>query len=319
MTEPVLSIADLAVEYRTKRASTRALDGVSLEIPHTGYTLGVVGESGSGKTTLGKSIMNAVDSPGKIVRGSIKFNGEEVTHMSQRQLASYRWQEVSMVFQSAMNTLNPVKRVSNPIVEVLRLHKGIGKGEATERALKLLSEVGIPPDRAQDYPHELSGGMKQRVVIALALCLTPRLLIADEPTSALDVVTQKQILTLLKKEVVENKLSMIFITHEISLLEGLVENVAVMYSGEVVEVGSTNDVLRRPLHPYTQMLLSTLLTLDSGKNAEAPIPSAPQEIVMQEDSCRYSDRCPYVFDRCRKERPHLREVEKGRWVSCHKY
>lgn len=321
-TTSLMKISDLSVQYNMGGSIVRALDELSLEIPTQGYTLGVVGESGSGKTTLGMSILNAIERPGRIVKGNILYNGRDVLKMSKEELRKYRWREVSMVYQSAMNSLNPVKSVSDPIVEVLKKHKGATGKEASEQALKLLSEVGINQNRVKDYPFELSGGMRQRVVIALALALSPRMLIADEPTSALDVVVQKQILKLLKREVLEKKLSLIFITHEISLLSGLVQNVAVMYSGEAVEIGPINDVLFDPLHPYTEMLLSTLITLESEDGSTSnyiPEGGAKTDQLLTMNSCRYANRCKYAFERCRNERPKLREAREGRYVACHKY
>src|SRR5579863_8723074 len=249
-----LSINDLKVEYQLEDVTIRALNGVSLGMPLEKHSTGVVGESGSGKTTLGMSIMNVVEPPGQITGGSIQYDGQDILKLTQTQLRKYRWEKVAMVYQSAMNALNPVKTVRDPIVEVLREHdRRMQKRQAIEIATKLLGEVGIKEERTKDYPHEFSGGMRQRVVIAMALALSPKLLIADEPTSALDVVVQRQILALIKKEVVEKKLSLLFITHEIALLNGLVETVAVMFAGEVVEMGPTKLTLFEPLHPYTQM------------------------------------------------------------------
>jgi peptide/nickel transport system ATP-binding protein len=317
----LLNISDLTVQYFVGARSVRAVDNASLEIPSTGYTLGLVGESGSGKTTLGTSMMNLIESPGKITGGSVNFQGKDVLKMPSKDLRKFRWQEISMVYQSAMNSLNPVKDVSWHIIEVLRQHTKISKAEAREETLRLFSEVGIKSDRAKDFPHEFSGGMRQRVVIAMALALSPKLLIADEPTSALDVVVQKQILSLLKKEVMVRKLSLMLITHEIAILKGLVENVAVMYQGEIVEKGPTEKLLFEPLHPYTEMLINSLLTLDSGDSAISGAPIISREIVNSDSSnrCKYADRCKYVFERCRVERPKLLETSPGRWVACHKF
>ena len=304
-----------------KAASIKTVDNVSLKIPTTGYTLGLVGESGSGKTSLGMGIVNAIEPPGWITSGSIYYNGEDVLRLRPEQLRLYRWREVSMVYQSAMNSLSPVKTVSDHVVEVMRQHLSISKSEAKKKSLELLSQVGIRAERVNDYQHQLSGGMRQRVVIAMALALSPKMLIADEPTSALDVVVQRQILSLLKKNVMERNLSLIFITHEIAILHGLVENLAVMYKGEIVELGPLLDVMREPLHPYTEMLLDSLLTIDEAKTS----PTSRKVVfdsVSENDSrdfCKYVNNCKYAFDRCRKERPVLIEVSSGRFVSCHKY
>jgi oligopeptide/dipeptide ABC transporter ATP-binding protein len=319
--KPLLNISDLSVKYETAGDTVTALDHVSLTIPSVGYTLGVVGESGSGKTTLGMSIINSIEPPGRIYSGSLEFFGRDVVRMSKRELRDYQWREVSMIYQSAMNALNPVKKISDPIAEVLRYHNSASKSEAYGRALKMLEEVGIGRDRAFDYPHELSGGMRQRVVIALALSLSPKLLIADEPTSALDVVVQHHILSLLKREIAERDLSLIFITHEISLLRGLVDNIAVMYAGEVVEVGPLDAVMNGPLHPYTEMLRETLLTMESKRSmlSETARVTDGSELAAPAGACKYVNRCKYAFERCRREAPLLKENKDGRWVACHKF
>ncbi|MDA4130180.1 MAG: ABC transporter ATP-binding protein [Thaumarchaeota archaeon] len=319
---PLLKISDLSVQYFAGQSSVRALDGVSLEIPSKGYSLGVVGESGSGKTTLGMSIMNAIERPGRISGGRIEYEGTDILGMAKGELRNYRWKEVSMIFQSAMNSLNPVKTISHPIAEVMREHLKVPKKEAYKRAKELLSEVRVDPSRANAHPHEFSGGMRQRVVIALALALSPKLLIADEPTSALDVVVQKQILGMLREEVKNRGLSLIFITHEIPLLVGLVEKVAVMQSGKIVELGPLEKVLSNPLHPYTEMLIWNLLTMRTSKESlkytglDAHSEGATHPI---QNACQYSDRCKYVFQRCKVESPVLTEAEHDRWVACFKY
>jgi peptide/nickel transport system ATP-binding protein len=316
----LLKISGIGVEYRSRNSIIRAIDGVSLEIPSTGYTLGLVGESGSGKSTLGMSIMNLIEPPGKIVSGSVEYMGKNILSMNKQELLKYRWEKVSMIYQSAMNSLNPVKQISDPIVEVLIEHKHMSKSEARDLTVKLLNEVGIKPSRFPDFPHELSGGMRQRVVIALALALSPNLLIADEPTSALDVVIQKQILTLIKREISQKNLSLIFITHEIALLGGLVNDVAVMFAGEIVERGPIEKVVFEPLHPYTEMLIGTILTkaIATHKLNQTSEKKEIDEIIPL-NSCRYSRRCKYAFDRCQRERPLLQHAGNGRWVACHKY
>lgn len=319
MSTELLSMSKVTVQYSPGTGKQRAADNVSLAIPSTAYTLGVVGESGSGKTTLGLSILNLIDPPARI-SGVIKFEGKDVLGMSKNQLRAYRWQEVSMVYQSAMNALNPVKTISNHIVEVLRTHSDISSSDARDQALKLLADVGIKQERADAYSHELSGGMRQRAIIALALALSPKLLIADEPTSALDVVVQRQILGLLTKQVSETGLSLLYITHEIAILGGLVDHVAVMFAGEIVERGPIRKVLFEPLHPYTQMLLESLLTLDSNRNSLTLIAGKTKDtLAIPEEGCKFRFRCKYAFDRCRSEPPVLKETDQGRVVACHKY
>lgn len=319
-------LMNLSVQYAVRSASILALDKVSLEIPATGYTLGLVGESGSGKTTLGMSMMNLIESPGKITSGSVEYMGRDVLKMKRTELREYRWREVSLVFQSAMNSLSPVKTVADHIAEVIMEHKSISKSEAREHAFKLLSNVGIKSERMNGYPHEFSGGMRQRVVIAMALALSPKLLIADEPTSALDVVVQKQVLALLKREVAENHLSLLFVTHEIALLNGLVDNVAVMFAGEIVELGESEKVLFDPMHPYTKMLIGSIPMLDSGHDdlltSRAPVKETAVSITSTGCvPCKYAGRCKLAESKkCQtNERPLLREIAKGRWVACHKY
>ena len=319
MTE-LLSVEDISVRYGNAESGKVAVDGVSLSIPSKQYTIGIVGESGSGKTTLGMSLMNLINTPGKITQGKIEFNGTNILAMNPQELRSYRWKEVSMIFQSAMNSLNPVKRAADHITEVIKVHSKLSSKESRDNALRLLSEVGIEKDHADDYPHELSGGMRQRVVIALALALSPKLVIADEPTSALDVVVQKQILALLKREISQRGLSLIFITHDLPILSGLVEHIAVMFAGEIVEQGKSANIFSNPLHPYTEALLSSLLTLDE-KSTHTPSMAELRETnrPIASVGCKYQNRCKYAFERCKTERPLLKETEDGRLVACHKY
>lgn len=316
----LLNVSDLSVKYTLPHSEVLALDHVNLAVRQDGHTIGLVGESGSGKTTLGMSLMNLIEPPGKIIGGKIDFRGEDVLRMNEADLRGFRWSQVAMVYQSAMNALNPVKRVYDPLQEVICEHTSARKPEAREKSFKILSEVGIGRARAYDYPHQMSGGQRQRIIIALALALSPKLLIADEPTSALDIVVQKQILSLLTREVKEKGLSLIYITHEIAILNNLVQDIAVMYAGEIVEIGQTGNVLSRPLHPYTEMLLATLLTMDTPKSvfSNQQVSGADSASSLPANACKYSNRCPYVFDRCRRERPKLAEIERGRLVACHK-
>lgn len=319
MTE-LLRASDLSVEYSSGKTRKLAIDKVTLTVPTTHYTMGLVGESGSGKTTLGMSIMNLIYRPGMITGGKIEYNGSNVLEMDENDLRSYRWKEVSMIFQSAMNSLNPVKRAADHITEVIRDHSKTEKSESRETALRLLSEVGIEKEHVDDFPHELSGGMRQRVVIALALALSPKLVIADEPTSALDVVVQKQILALLKREISERGLSLLFITHDLPILAGLVEHISVMFAGEIVEQGEASKIFSNPMHPYTEALLSSLLTLDSKESHPRSL-SELREVnkPIAAVGCKYQNRCRYVFERCRRERPLLLAADCGRLVACHKF
>jgi oligopeptide/dipeptide ABC transporter ATP-binding protein len=316
---PLMTIKDLSVQYRSRYGTVRALNGLSAEIPKRGYTLGVVGESGSGKTTLGLAMMNVIEFPGKISAGQIEYDGRNILEMSQSELCKYQWREISIVYQAAMNSLNPVKKVSDPIIEVLRKHLSMSKKEANEQALKLITEVGLDEAWVDSYPHELSGGMRQRIIIALAMALSPKILIADEPTSALDVVVQAQILSLLKQQVLKKDLSLVFITHEIAVLGGLVDNVAVMYAGEIVEQGSLNEIFFQPLHPYTELLLESSQKMQNSGASFSGYTEVNLTTNLSPASCPFSARCKYAFERCRKEKPLLRGIEKGRLVACHKY
>ncbi|HZW57914.1 MAG TPA: ABC transporter ATP-binding protein [Nitrososphaerales archaeon] len=325
---PLLRVSNLNVEYSVRNHhSITAVDNLSLEIPSSGYTLGLVGESGSGKSSLGMGIMNSIEPPGRISSGSVEYNGQEILKIPPEKLRAYRWEEVSMIYQSAMNSLNPVKTAADHIVEVLVQHRKTPKPEARKEALKLLSQVGIKPERANNFQHQLSGGMRQRVVIAMALALSPKLLIADEPTSALDVVVQRQILSLLKKNVRERNLSLLFITHEIAILRGLVDHIAVMYKGAIVERGPLQKVLDEPLHPYTEMLLDSLLTIDedpknnvaTSTEKSASVRDSPR-IEAGTNYCKYVGLCKYAFERCKVEKPVLQKIGQGdRLVACHKY
>lgn len=315
--ESILKSTDLTVEYVASGARKKAVDGVCLDIFGSGYKLGLVGESGSGKSTLGLALMDLIEPPGRIARGRVEYMGQDVLTMSQEDARRYRWKEVSMVFQSAMNALSPVKKASDHITEVISQREDVPKATARERALRLLAEVGIEADFADHYPHELSGGMKQRVMIAMALALSPKLLIADEPTSALDVVIQRQILSLLRREVSMKSLSMVLITHDLPILSSLVDDVAVMFAGEVVEKGPVQKVFGEPRHPYTRELVSSLLTLDSNEGALLSGPQANQFSGAAESGCKYRLRCRYAFDRCRTDKPLLKDIGSGESVACH--
>ena len=317
----LLKISNLSVSFTIEKFQILALNKVNLSLGEsTRGGLGIVGESGSGKTTLGLSILNLIEAPGKVTNGSIEYMGKNILDFGEADLRKYRWKQVSMVHQSAMNSLNPVKTIINPIVEILRYHAKMPKDEAQKRAIQLLSEVGIKPERVFSYPHELSGGMKQRVSIALALALSPKILIADEPTSALDVLTQLQILALIRKEIRDRGLYLIFITHEISLLSGLVDNIAVMYAGDIVELGRVKDVLSNPQHPYTEMLIGTLVTFHSKSSVYLSRTDAKEvPTTIPSRGCRYANRCKYAFERCMTEEPLLKMTKEGREVACHKY
>lgn len=266
---PILNVSDLTVMYGKGAIGVRALDNVALTIPGPGYSLGLVGESGSGKTTLAYSMMNLIRPPGFIQSGKVEFEGKNILEFSKDELRKFRWREIAMIYQSAMNSLNPVKPIHQPIMEVIQQHAGTSKQEAHKQALQLLSDVGIDASVGKIFPFQLSGGMRQRVVIALALALSPKLLIADEPTSGLDVVLQRQILRLLRRQVEKGR-SLIFVTHEISLLSDLVEYIAVMHNGKIVEYGKTDKVLFEPSDEYTKMLIGSVAGLETKRSVSKP-------------------------------------------------
>jgi peptide/nickel transport system ATP-binding protein len=317
MSAPVLDVKNLKVYYFTSRGTVKAVDGVSFNVAER-EVLGIAGESGCGKSTLGYALLRLVPPPGRIVDGKIILDGVDITSLPEDEVRKIRWSKISMVFQGALNVLNPVIRVGDQIAEVLMYHKGLTKKEALDIAAQYLKLVGLAPDVLRRYPHELSGGMKQRVVIAMALILKPRLVIADEPTTALDVVVQAQIMNLLKQLKEQEKISMIFITHDLSLIAEIADKVAVMYAGKIVELGPSDAIFERPMHPYTQGLIRSIPSLRQRKTLTW-IPGAPPDLRNPPPGCRFHPRCPFAMDVCRREEPPLVEVEPGHYVACWLY
>ncbi|MEB3850980.1 MAG: ABC transporter ATP-binding protein [Desulfurococcales archaeon] len=316
---PLLEIENLRTYFYTLRGVVKAVDGVSLTLDR-GESLGIVGESGSGKSTLAWSILKLVPPPGRIVDGSIKVDGMDVTKMSEGEVRrNIRWKKVSMVFQGAMNAFNPVYKVGDQIIEPMLLHTDMTREDAWARAEELVQQVGLPPEILERYPHELSGGQKQRLVIAMAIALEPDILIADEPTTALDVVIQAQILNLLKRLYREKNLSVILITHDLGVVAELAEKVAVMYAGKIVELGTAEQVYENPLHPYTQALLRAVPRLRGPKTRLYYIPGSPPDLRNPPRGCRFNPRCEKRFEPCDREEPPLVEEEKGHFVACWLY
>lgn len=296
-----LEVSNLKLYYSTERGPVRAVDDLSFAI-REGEALGVIGESGCGKTSLAISIMRLLPRNVAVYSGSVRFEGEETTQLSDEDFRSkIRWKKIAIVFQGAMNSLNPVLRVGLQVAEPL-IANGTSKSEAERRARELLQEVGLPPEVSRRFPNELSGGMKQRVVIAMALVLGPKLLILDEPTSALDVSVQAQVMNLLKRLKRELKVSTLFITHDIALASDICDRFAVLYAGQVVELGDAEHLLLDPKHPYTQKLLSSTPRLRSEHRPDF-IPGAPPDLVAPPAGCRFHPRCPYVFELCTKDPP----------------
>ncbi|WP_435063041.1 ABC transporter ATP-binding protein [Halobaculum sp. EA56] len=314
--DPLLSVRDLRTHFRTDRGTVRAVDGVSFDA-YPGETVCLVGESGSGKTVTCESIARLVpDPPGEYVGGEVRLDDRDLLKASESELEAIRGARVSYVFQNPGNALDPVYAVGEQVAEAVRYHNDCGAREARERAVDLLDRVGIPdaPTRAHDHPHRFSGGMKQRVVLALALANDPDLLVADEPTTALDVTIQAQILDLIADLQAERDLSLLFVTHDLGVVAGIADRVVVMYGGKVMERGSVTDVFDRPAHPYTRALLECLP--GRGDRTE-PIGGSPPDPVDPPAGCRFHPRCDHAIEPCRTgDQPPVHGVERGRAVSC---
>jgi peptide/nickel transport system ATP-binding protein len=318
-TATLLEVRGLAVGY----GRVRAVDGVDLEI-REGEILGLAGESGSGKSTVANAVMQILRPPARIAGGSVVFRGEDLVEKTTEELRRYRWRNVSMVFQSAMNALNPVMRVGDQFVDMMRAHERISKRDALERAGDLLGRVGMDARLVRSYPHELSGGMRQRAIIAMALALNPELIVLDEPTTALDVVVQREILQQLDVLKRAFGFAVLFITHDLSLLLEFADRIAIMYAGEIVESAPAALLAATPQHPYTQGLLRSFPPLDGPRTRLIGIPGSPPDLADPPSGCRFHPRCPHCLPaeaarylRQTTERPLLREVESGHSVACH--
>jgi peptide/nickel transport system ATP-binding protein len=315
----LLELRELTVEY----GNARAVDGIDLAI-REGEILGLAGESGCGKTTVANAVMQILRPPGRIAGGSIVFRGEDLIAKSEEELRRFRWRNVSMVFQSAMNALNPVMRVGDQFVDAMQAHEKIDRRRSLAQARELLDLVGIDPSRVSAYPHELSGGMRQRVIIAIALALKPELIVLDEPTTALDVVVQREILQQVEALKREFGFAVLFITHDLSLLLEFADRIAIMYAGELVETAPAAQLGASPQHPYTQGLLESFPPLTGPLHRLAGIPGSPPDLRNPPSGCRFHPRCPHctrddaeLYVRQTTERPVLREVFPGHAVACH--
>ena len=314
--EILLSIRDLKVIYLSSRGYVKAVDKVSLDVVR-GEVLGIVGESGSGKSTLAHTILRILPPNARIVNGSVLFNGVDIVKLSEKEFRNLRWRKLSMVPQAALNALNPTLKILDHFVETAKYHGLNDKEVILEKASKLLELLRLEPDRVlPSYPHELSGGMKQRVLIALSMLLDPELLILDEPTTALDVLTQRSILDLLKEIKSKLKLTMIFITHDIATIADLADRVAVMYAGKLFEVGDVYTVFKNPANPYTIALMKSIPSLIGKIDDMKPIPGSPPDLVNPPRGCRFHPRCPYAMDICRREEPPLIELKPGHYTAC---
>jgi oligopeptide/dipeptide ABC transporter ATP-binding protein len=316
-------VKNLVTTFHTDEGELRAVDGVGFEIGQ-GETVGLVGESGCGKSVTSLSILRLIpEPPGKIASGQILFEGKNLIDLTEREMRSVRGNQISMIFQEPMTSLNPVYDVGDQIVEAIRLHQKKSRKEAHERAVELLALVGIPSPKtnASAYPHELSGGMRQRVMIAMALACEPKLLIADEPTTALDVTIQAQILELLKKLQDQLKMSVLLITHDLGVVAEYTEHVVVMYAGRVVERAPVRDLFARPKHPYTKGLLESIPKMGAQHNERRRLPTIEgmvPSLIHPPFGCRFADRCGMVIDVCREKEPALVDVGPNRVSRCHR-
>jgi peptide/nickel transport system ATP-binding protein len=312
----LLEVQDLKVYYRTPQGPVRAVDGVSFSVEKGDY-FGLVGESGCGKTTLSRAILRLLPPDCDIVSGGIYLNGRDLTAMSQRQLRSVRGREIAFVPQSAMNSLDPVMRVGDQIVEAIRAHKKVSRPEGLRQAAALFELVGLDPSRLNDYPHQFSGGMRQRALIGMAMALNPDLLVADEPTTALDVIVKDQILFRIDQIQRQLGKSLFLITHDISVVAENCDRTAVMYAGKIMEYGATDAVLTHPFHPYTLGLKNAFPTIDGPVHDLISIPGMPPDLAHPPSGCRFHPRCPMATARCQVEEPAVLEVQPGHLSACH--
>ena len=312
----ILKIEDLVIQYDTDSGCVHALNGLSLTL-REGETLGLVGETGAGKTTLARSIMGLIQCPpGKIVSGKILYRGEDLLTMKEKHRQSIRGKEISMIFQDPMTSLNPVTTVGDQIAEAVMAHEKIGKKKAWEKALEMLETVGISRERANDYPHQFSGGMKQRVIIAISLVLNPKILLADEPTTALDVTIQAQVLDTIQALRKKLDMSMILITHDLGIVAQTCEQVAIIYGGEVVEYADVFTIFENRTHPYTQGLFNSIPKLNEDVNRLVPIEGLMPDPTNLPTGCKFCTRCQYATDRCREEHPEMIDLGNGHLVRC---
>jgi oligopeptide/dipeptide ABC transporter ATP-binding protein len=318
MSDPILSVRDLRVYYYTEAGAVKAVDGVTLDVAR-GMKMGLVGESGCGKSTLAMAFMRLIKPPGRIESGQIVLNGTDLVPISEERMRRMRLNEISLIPQGAMNSLNPVARVRKQIIDGIKDHDGrLTNAELNDRVEEVLEAVDLRSEVADMFPHELSGGMKQRVCVAIAISMRPKVIIADEPTSALDVVVQRQVMETIQRLQQELGISMMLIGHDMGLMAQSVERLAVMYSGRLAELGDVSAIFEEPLHPYTQLLISTLPVL-GAKGVFRGIPGITPSLLDPPPGCFFHPRCPQAQEICRHKVPVWQEIRPGRWVACHKY
>ncbi len=316
MNESVLQIRNLSVDYPTRVGVVRGVDNVSLDV-HRGEVLGLVGESGCGKSTLGAAIMRLLRPPGKIVGGEILFNGQDLMKLDDESMRRLRGAHISMIFQDPMTCLNPLQRISDHVVETIQTHHPeIKEEQARKQAAELIDRLGIRAERIDDYPHQLSGGMRQRVMIGLALALNADLIIADEPTTSLDVIVEAQFLDQLKELAKQFNLTIILITHNIGVVAELADRVAVMYAGKLMELADVFPLFDDPLHPYTRGLLNSVPNIKLVEDNLEIMSGSPPDLIDPPSGCRFHPRCPLAMERCKTEEPPLKQVQPGRWTAC---
>jgi len=317
----VLDVQNLTTNYLTDRGWVKAAEDVNFKVER-GQALGIAGESGCGKTTVALSLLKILPKNGRIRKGKILFEGQDIVPMSEDQMRKkIRWDGIAIVFQGAMNAFNPVFKVGDQIVEAMMVHEeGLDKKTAMNKARDLFQMVGVEADRVDNYPHEFSGGMRQRALIAMALAANPRLVVADEPGTALDVIVQAQTLKLMRELKARLDLSMVLISHDLSIIAETCEKVAIMYAGRVVEYGNAEDIYSEPLHPYTQGLIKAFPSIKGPRTRLSSIPGQPPDLLRPPTGCRFNPRCPYVMDVCKKEVPLLQKAGKGdHLVACYLY
>jgi peptide/nickel transport system ATP-binding protein len=314
----LLDVRDLAVYYFTRRGIMRAVDGISFSV-EAGRHLGLIGESGCGKTTAGRALLRVLPRNGRIAGGEIRFRGRDLVAVGEDEMRRLRWREIAMVPQSSMDSLDPVYRVGKQLIEVLTQRGGLSRTAANERAEELFALVGLSPDRLANYPHEFSGGMRQRAAIAMALALEPDLVVADEPVTALDVIVQHQVLKTFRELQNRLRLSVIMITHDISVVAETCDDVAVMYAGRIMEWTTVERFFREPFHPYTLGLQNAYPNLAKPSQTLISIEGYPPDLIDPPTGCRFNTRCPFAIDRCFHEEPPLQEVAPGHQAACHRW